>query len=57
VVVQGVVFALVYLFSPTHGLIGRRLSARRRLLTGRRRRRANRSPASPGRAGLAHPRP
>ncbi|MGO1349814.1 MAG: metal ABC transporter permease [Brevibacterium aurantiacum] len=27
---QGAIFALVYLFSPRHGLIGRRLSARRR---------------------------
>ncbi|MGO1560520.1 Manganese ABC transporter, inner membrane permease protein SitD [Actinomycetales bacterium JB111] len=30
VVVQGAVFAVVYLFSPRHGLIGRRLHARRR---------------------------
>ncbi|WP_462188718.1 MULTISPECIES: metal ABC transporter permease [unclassified Frankia] len=29
VVVQGVVFALVYLFSPRHGLLGKRLLARR----------------------------
>ena len=27
---QGGVFVLVYLFSPRHGLIGRRLSVRRR---------------------------
>jgi manganese transport system permease protein len=30
VVTQGIVFALVYLFSPRHGLIGARLAARRR---------------------------
>jgi manganese transport system permease protein len=30
VVVQGAVFALAYLFGPRHGLIGARLSARRR---------------------------
>ncbi|WP_430867324.1 metal ABC transporter permease [Demequina aurantiaca] len=30
VVVQGAVFALVYLFSPRHGVIGRRMSQRRR---------------------------
>lgn len=30
VVTQGVVFALVYLFSPTQGLIGSRLARRRR---------------------------
>lgn len=30
VVVQGAVFALVYLFSPRHGLIGKRLRTRRR---------------------------
>lgn len=30
VVVQGVVFALVYLFSPRHGLLGTRFAARRR---------------------------
>jgi manganese transport system permease protein len=32
VVVQGVGFAIVYLFSPRHGLIGSRLTARRRRL-------------------------
>ncbi|MDZ4046109.1 MAG: metal ABC transporter permease, partial [Rhodoglobus sp.] len=30
VVVQGVVFALVYLFSPRHGLLGTRFASRRR---------------------------
>ena len=30
VVVQGVVFGLVYLFSPRHGLLGRRLARGRR---------------------------
>lgn len=29
VVVQGVVFAIVYVFGPAHGLLGRRLAARR----------------------------
>lgn len=33
VVVQGAVFALVYLFSPRHGLLGRRLAARGRTTT------------------------
>ncbi|KAE8763665.1 metal ABC transporter permease [Georgenia thermotolerans] len=31
IVVQGAIFALVYLFSPRHGLLGRRLPARREL--------------------------
>lgn len=30
VMVQGAVFALVYLFAPRHGLLGKRLAARRR---------------------------
>jgi manganese transport system permease protein len=30
VVVQGCAFALVYLFAPRHGLLGRRLAGRRR---------------------------
>ncbi|WES64745.1 metal ABC transporter permease [Microbacter sp. GSS18] len=36
VVVQGVVFALVYVFSPRHGLLGKRLSTRRAVAVGER---------------------